>query len=123
VGKATVSYEDFAKADLIIIMGQNPGTNHPRMLTALEEVKEAGGQIVAVNPLPEAGLRRYKNPQKVKGIIGHGTQIADQFLQIRLGGDMALLQAVSKRVLDAEARNPGTVLDHAFLEEHCQGLD
>lgn len=123
VGKATVSYEDFAKADLIIIMGQNPGTNHPRMLTALEEVKEAGGQIVAVNPLPEAGLRRYKNPQKVKGIIGHGTQIADQFLQIRLGGDMALLQAASKRVLDAEARNPGTVLDHAFLEEHCQGLD
>ena len=123
MGKATVSYEDFAKADLIIIMGQNPGTNHPRMLTALEEVKEAGGQIVAVNPLPEAGLRRYKNPQKVKGIIGHGTQIADQFLQIRLGGDMALLQAVSKRVLDAEARNPGTVLDHAFLEEHCQGLD
>ena len=104
-------------------MGQNPGTNHPRMLTALEEVKEAGGQIVAVNPLPEAGLRRYKNPQKVKGIIGHGTQIADQFLQIRLGGDMALLQAVSTRVLDAEARNPGTVLDHAFLEEHCQGLD
>jgi len=123
VGKATVSYEDFAKADLIIIMGQNPGTNHPRMLTALEEVKEAGGQIVAVNPLPEAGLRRYKNPQKVNGIIGHGTQIADQFLQIRLGGDMALLQAVSTRVLDAEARNPGTVLDHAFLEEHCQGLD
>ena len=78
---------------------------------------------MAVNPLPEAGLRRYKNPQKVKGIIGHGTQIADQFLQIRLGGDMALLQAVSKRVLDAEARNPGTVLDHAFLAEHCQGLE
>ena len=123
IGKATVSYDDFAKADLIIIMGQNPGTNHPRMLTALEETKEAGGEIVAVNPLPEAGLRRYKNPQKVKGIIGHGTQIADQFLQIRLGGDMALLQAVSKRVLDAEARNPGTVLDHAFLAEHCHGLE
>ncbi|GAA1765648.1 FdhF/YdeP family oxidoreductase [Pseudarthrobacter sulfonivorans] len=123
IGKATVSYDDYAKADLIIIMGQNPGTNHPRMLTALEETKEAGGEIVAINPLPEAGLRRYKNPQKVKGIIGHGTQIADQFLQIRLGGDMALLQAVSKRVLDAEARNPGTVLDHAFLAEHCHGLE
>lgn len=123
IGKATIAYDDFAKADLIIVMGQNPGTNHPRMLTALEEAKEAGGQIVAVNPLPEAGLRRYKNPQKVKGIIGHGTEIADQFLQIRLGGDMALLQAVSKRVLDAEAKNPGTVLDHAFLEEHCHGLE
>lgn len=123
VGKATVSYEDFAKADLIILMGQNPGTNHPRMLTALEEAKEAGAQIVAVNPLPEAGLRRYKNPQKVKGVIGRGTQIADQFMQIRIGGDMALLQAVSKRVLDAEAMNPGTVLDHAFLQEHCQGLE
>jgi formate dehydrogenase major subunit len=123
VGKATVSYNDFEKADLIIILGQNPGTNHPRMLTALEECKEAGGSIVAVNPLPEAGLMRYKNPQKVKGIIGHGTDLADQFLQVRLGGDMALLQAVSKRVLDAEAAAPGTVLDHQFLEEHCLGLE
>jgi len=122
IGKATISYDDFAKADLIIIMGQNPGTNHPRMLTALEEAKEAGCEIVAVNPLPEAGLMRYKNPQNVKGIVGRGTQIADQFVQVRIGGDMALLQAVSKRVLDAEAKNPGTVLDHQFLEEHCQGL-
>jgi formate dehydrogenase major subunit len=123
IGKATVSYDDFGKADLIIIMGQNPGTNHPRMLTALEEAKEAGCSIVAVNPLPEAGLMRYKNPQKVKGIIGRGTDLADQFLQVRIGGDMALLQAISKRVLDAEAANPGTVLDHAFLEEHCEGLE
>ncbi|MFJ5694835.1 FdhF/YdeP family oxidoreductase [Arthrobacter sp. NPDC093125] len=123
IGKATISYDDFAKAQLIIIMGQNPGTNHPRMLTALEEAKEAGCEIAAVNPLPEAGLMRYKNPQKVKGIIGHGTELADQFLQIRVGGDMALLQAISKRVLDAEAKNPGTVLDHEFLEEHCQGLE
>ncbi|MET1035689.1 MAG: FdhF/YdeP family oxidoreductase [Arthrobacter sp.] len=123
VGKATVTFDDFANADLIIIMGQNPGTNHPRMLTELEACKENGGQIVAVNPLPEAGLRRYKNPQKIKGIIGRGTELADQFLHIRLGGDMALLQAVSKRVLDAEERNPGKVLDHAFLEKHCEGLD
>ncbi|UZX02076.1 FdhF/YdeP family oxidoreductase [Arthrobacter sp. CDRTa11] len=122
IGKATISYDDFAKADLIIIMGQNPGTNHPRMLTALEEAKEAGASIVAVNPLPEAGLMRYKNPQKVKGIVGRGTDLADQFMQVRIGGDMALLQAVSKRVLEAEARNPGTVLDHQFLAEHCQGL-
>ncbi|MFB0836152.1 FdhF/YdeP family oxidoreductase [Arthrobacter halodurans] len=123
VGKATVTFDDFANADLIIIMGQNPGTNHPRMLTELEACKENGGQIVAVNPLPEAGLRRYKNPQKIKGIIGRGTELADQFLHIRLGGDMALLQAVSKRVLDAEERNPGKVLDHDFLQKHCEGLE
>ncbi|AUZ86686.1 hypothetical protein CVO76_02805 [Arthrobacter agilis] len=123
IGKATVTFDDYADADLIIVMGQNPGTNHPRMLTELEACKRSGGQIVAVNPLPEASLKRYKNPQLVRGVIGKGTEIADQFLQIRLGGDMALLQAVSKRVFEAEAKNPGTVLDHAFLEEHCEGLD
>ena len=80
-------------------------------------------RLSAVNPLPEAGLMRYKNPQKVKGIVGHGTELADQYLQIRVGGDMALLQAISKRVLEAEAKKPGTVLDHQFLAEHCQGLD
>ncbi|WP_165063366.1 FdhF/YdeP family oxidoreductase [Marisediminicola senii] len=123
IGKATVAYDDYAKADLIIVMGQNPGTNHPRMLTALEDCKRAGGKIVAVNPLPEAGLQRYKNPQKPRGVIGRGTDIADQFLQIRSGGDMALLQYISKRVFDAEAKNPGTVLDHDFLTKHAHGLD
>ncbi|MDJ0356198.1 FdhF/YdeP family oxidoreductase [Paenarthrobacter sp. PH39-S1] len=123
IGKSTIAYDDFGKAQLIIVMGQNPGTNHPRMLTALEEAKNNGAQIVAVNPLPEAGLRRYKNPQEVKGIIGSGTEMADQFLQIRLGGDMALLQALCKRVLDAEDAKPGTVLDHDFIKEHCQGLE
>ncbi|MFE5334539.1 FdhF/YdeP family oxidoreductase [Isoptericola sp. NPDC056573] len=123
VGKATITYDDFALADLIVIMGQNPGTNHPRMLTALEEAKENGASIVAVNPLPEAGLKRYKNPQTVRGLAGRGTGLADQFLQIRLGGDMALLQAVSKRVLDAEAAAPGTVLDHEFLAAHTSGLE
>lgn len=123
VGKATIVYDDFAQADLIIVMGQNPGTNHPRMLTALEEAKQADAEIVAINPLPEAGLMRYKNPQKVRGIVGRGTPLADQFLQIRIGGDMALLQAVSQRVLAAEAAAPGTVLDHDFLAEHCMGLE
>jgi molybdopterin-dependent oxidoreductase alpha subunit len=123
IGKSTISYNDFGKADLIIIMGQNPGTNHPRMLTALEECKDNGGQIVAVNPLPEAGLRRYKNPQRVRGVVGHGTEMADQFLQIRLGGDMALLQALSRRVLKAEAANPGKVLDHFFIDKYCQGFE
>ncbi|MFE7632270.1 FdhF/YdeP family oxidoreductase [Kocuria sp. NPDC057446] len=122
VGKATVGYDDYVNSDLLILVGQNPGTNHPRMLSALEKQKENGGQIVAVNPLPEAGLRRFKNPQKPKGVIGKGTELADQFLQIRAGGDMALLQAVSRRVLEAEEAAPGTVLDHEFLAEHCEGL-
>ena len=123
IGKSTIAYDDFEKSDLVIIMGQNPGTNHPRMLTALEAAKRNGASIVAVNPLPEAGLMRYKNPQKARGIIGSGTPLADQFLQIRSGGDMALLQAVAKRVLDAEAAKPGTVLDHAFLDEFTLGLE
>ncbi|MGN6205146.1 FdhF/YdeP family oxidoreductase [Humibacter sp.] len=123
VGKCTVTYDDFAKADLIVIMGQNPGTNHPRMLTALEEAKEAGAKIVAVNPLPEAGLMRYKNPQKVSGWIGEGTGLADDFLQIRLSGDQALAQAVAKRVIEAEDAAPGTVLDHDFIDRYCQGYD
>ncbi|NEM92287.1 FdhF/YdeP family oxidoreductase [Galbitalea soli] len=122
IGKSTIAYDDFEETDLIIVMGQNPGTNHPRMLTALEDAKRKGAHIVAVNPLPEAGLKRYKNPQTARGLLGRGTVIADQFLQIRSGGDMALLQAVSKRVLEAEDRAPGTVLDHAFLGEHTQGL-
>jgi molybdopterin-dependent oxidoreductase alpha subunit len=123
IGKNTIAYKDFAKADLIIVMGQNPGTNHPRMLTALEEAKEAGADIVAINPLLEAGLIRYKNPQKVKGIIGHGTGLADQYLQIRAGGDGWLMKAISKRVFEAEAANPGRVLDHEFLDQYCSGLE
>jgi formate dehydrogenase major subunit len=123
IGKSTIAYDDFGKADLIVVMGQNPGTNHPRMLTALEEAKRNGATIVAVNPLPEAGLIRYKNPQRPRGIIGKGTQIADHFLQIRSGGDMALLQAVSQRVLEAEDAAPGTVLDHEFLSRHTLGLE
>jgi molybdopterin-dependent oxidoreductase alpha subunit len=123
IGKSTIAYDDFEKADLIVVMGQNPGTNHPRMLTALEDAKLKGASIVAVNPLPEASLKRYKNPQKARGILGRGTDMADQFLQIRSGGDMALLQAVSKRVFEAEDRNPGTVLDSKFLADYTLGVD
>lgn len=123
IGKSTVSYADFEKADLIIVMGQNPGTNHPRMLTALEDAKKNGAKVVAINPLPEAGLIGYKNPQLVKGWIGKGTKIADQFIQVRSGGDMALLQAISKRVLEAERRNPGTVLDREFIDTYCDGFE
>ncbi|QYM76672.1 FdhF/YdeP family oxidoreductase [Leucobacter luti] len=123
IGKSTIAYDDFGKSDLIIIMGQNPGTNHPRMLTALQEAKENGARIVAVNPMPEAGLKGYKDPQRVRGYLGKATEIADQFLKIRLGGDMALLQAVSKRVLAAERAHPGTVLDQEFIAEYCDGFE
>ncbi|GAB09579.1 putative oxidoreductase [Gordonia araii NBRC 100433] len=106
-----------------MIMGQNPGTNHPRMLTAIQHAKKNGASIVAINPLPEAGLIGYKDPQQVRGYLGKALKIADQFIQIRSGGDMALLQAVSRRVLAAEAAAPGTVLDHEFIERYCDGFE
>lgn len=123
IGKSTIAYDDFGLADLVIVMGQNPGTNHPRMLTALEQTKRNGGRIIAVNPLPEAGLTRYRNPQTARGLVGRGTPLADRLLQIRSGGDQALLQAVSRRVLQAEADAPGTVLDHDFIAAHTTGFD
>ena len=122
VGKASIGYDDFAKADLIVVMGQNPGTNHPRMLTALEEARRAGAHIVAINPLPEVGLQRFKNPQRPNGLVGRGTRIADDYLQVRLGGDLALLQAVSRRVIDADDAAGGGVLDHDFLAAHTRGF-
>jgi molybdopterin-dependent oxidoreductase alpha subunit len=122
VGKGSVSLDDIHNSDLVFVVGQNPGTNHPRMLTALEETKRNGGHIVAVNTLPEAGLMRFKHPQKVRGVIGHGTQIADQFLHIRAGGDLALFKALNLLLLEAEDAAPGTVLDHRFIETNTSGF-
>jgi formate dehydrogenase major subunit len=118
VGKGSVSLEDLVKADLILVVGQNPGTNHPRMLGTLEEAKDAGASIVSINPLPEAGLLRFKNPQRVNGVVGRGTELSDQFLQIRVNGDLALFQALNRKLLEAEDAAPGTVLDHEFITEH-----
>ncbi|TCJ33816.1 FdhF/YdeP family oxidoreductase [Parafrankia sp. BMG5.11] len=123
VGKGSVTLEDLETADLVLVVGQNPGTNHPRMLTSLERLKRAGGSVVAVNPLPEAALMRFRNPQRVSGVLGRGTALADQFLQIRLGGDMALFQALSARLLAAEEASPGTVLDQAFIAGHTTGFE
>lgn len=122
VGKGSVSLRDLPKADLIIVVGQNPGTNHPRMLTSLEQAKRAGAALVAVNPLPEAGLIRFKNPQKVRGLIGSGTPLADDFLQIRVNGDLALFRALGRLVLEAEDEKPGTVLAHGFIEQYTHGF-
>ncbi|MFC5826451.1 FdhF/YdeP family oxidoreductase [Nonomuraea insulae] len=122
IGKGSVSLEDIHDADLVFVVGQNPGTNHPRMLSALEQTKRSGGQVIAVNPLPEAGLMRFKHPQKARGLVGRGTRIADEFLQIRPGGDLALFQALNLLLLQAEDERPGTVLDQAFIEEHTTGF-
>ena len=123
IGKGSVTVPDLENADLILIAGQNPGTNHPRMLSTLEKAKSNGAKIIAINPLPEAGLRRFKDPQKVSGVIGHGVNIADEFLQIRLGGDMALFQGLGKLLLEQEDRAPGTVVDRAFVDRYCAGWD
>ena len=119
IGKGSVTVEDVTKADLIIIAGQNPGTNHPRMLSVLEKAKANGAKIIAVNPLPEAGLIRFKDPQKVHGVIGHGIPIADEFVQIRLGGDMALFAGLGRLLLEADDAAPGTVVDRDFIAAHC----
>lgn len=123
VGKSTITYSDFDQADLIIVMGQNPGTNHPRMLNALEGAKQNGAAVVGVNPLPEAALLRYRNPQTPRGLAGRGTVISDQFVHIRVGGDQHLLRAIGKRVLLAEQADPGKVIDHEFIESYCEGFD
>ncbi|TDX75966.1 molybdopterin-dependent oxidoreductase alpha subunit [Rathayibacter sp. PhB151] len=122
IGKGSVSLRDVERAPLLIVAGQNPGTNHPRMLTALERAKRAGGTIVAINPLPEAGLLRFENPQTVRGMIGGGTALADHFLQVRLGGDQALFQGFGKALLDAEEARGG-VFDRAFIAESTDGLE
>ncbi len=123
IGKGSVTVEDVAHADCILIAGQNPGTNHPRMLSVLEKAKARGATIIAVNPLPEAGLMRFKDPQKVHGVVGDGVPIADEFVQIRLGGDMALFAGLGRLLLEAEDRTPGAVLDQDFIARHCAGFD
>ncbi|MGW3245554.1 FdhF/YdeP family oxidoreductase [Streptomyces sp. NPDC001070] len=122
-GKGTVSLDDLHHADLIFLVGQNPGTNHPRQLSALEEAKRNDARIIAVNTLPEAGLLRFRNPQKPRGLIGHGTQIADRFLHIRSGGDLALFQGLNRLLLEAEDARPGSVLDQDFIRSSTSGFE
>ncbi len=117
VGKGSVSLDDLHRADLIIVAGQNPGTNHPRMLSALEKAKAAGARIISVNPLPEAGLERFKNPQTPRGMI-RGTALTDLFLQIRIGGDQALFRLLGKLVIEA-----GGAVDEDFVRTHTRGYE
>lgn len=117
VGKGSVSLEDLHHADLIIVAGQNPGTNHPRMLSALEKAKSAGAKIISVNPLPEAGLERFKNPQTPLG-MAKGTALNDLFLQIRIGGDQALFRLLNKMILET-----GGAVDETFVAAHTHGYE
>ena len=123
IGKGTVTLEDFYDTDLIVIIGQNPGTNAPRMLSALEKGKKNGAKIIAVNPLPEAGLMGFHNPQAIKGIIGSGGKLADLFLPIKINGDMAFLKAIELLLIELENKNPGQVFDHEFIKDKTTGFE
>ncbi|HVU91660.1 MAG TPA: FdhF/YdeP family oxidoreductase [Jatrophihabitans sp.] len=122
VGKGTVTMRDIGEAaDLIVIVGQNPGTNHPRMLTTLEQAKKRGARIVAINPLPEAGLVRFRNPQTARGLAGPGTAMADDYLPVRVNGDLALFAGINRALLDWHDRT-GDVLDTEFIERYTDGF-
>ena len=130
IGKGTVKLEDFEQTDLILIVGQNPGTNHPRMLTSLKHAKQHGAKIIAINPLPEVGFLRFTDPNPdeyptplnfAAHVLGSGTALADMHLPVRINGDIALLKGLMKVML-AEEESSGGVLDHDFIRDHTEGF-
>jgi len=123
IGKGSVTLEDFDHSELVIVIGQNPGTNHPRMLKALESTKKNGGQIITVNPLPEVGLLRYNDPQNPLKWFGKGEKLTDIFLQVKINGDVALLKIILKLLLEKEQQKPGTIFDLDFIEHKTHGYD
>jgi molybdopterin-dependent oxidoreductase alpha subunit len=120
IGKGTVKLEDFEQAELIMVMGQNPGTNHPRMLSALQKAKRAGAKILTINPLPEAGLMNFQNPQEIAGILGFGTDLTDIFLQVRINGDVALLKGIMKCWQENGEKE---AFDLKFIQEKTEGYE
>ncbi len=120
IGKGSVTLEDLHQAEVILVIGQNPGTNHPRMLSALEKCKENGGKIISINPIKEAGLLKFKHPQKVGRIIGRGRTLSDLYLQVRINGDIGLLKGTMKLLLQKEEENGG-ILDLDFINEKTSG--
>lgn len=121
IGKGSVKLEDLYLADLIIIAGQNPGTNHPRMLSALEKAKRNGAKILSINPLHETGLVAFSNPQTAGGLLGAKTNLSDVFLQVRINGDVPLFKALLKLMYEEEQKNGG-VFDWKFIEEKTTGV-
>ncbi|MEO1712712.1 MAG: molybdopterin-dependent oxidoreductase, partial [Bacteroidota bacterium] len=123
IGKGSVTLTDLYEADVVMVIGQNPGTNHPRMLSALEKCKENGGKIITVNPLPEAGLLRFTNPQRPLKMVSGGTKLTDLFLPVRINEDVALLKAIMKLLLEFEQESPGSVIDQTFIDEYTEGYE
>ncbi len=123
IGKGTVSLDDLHEADTIIIAGQNPGTNHPRMLASLEKCVENGGKIVAINPLIEAGLLAFAHPQKFSGMMNRATPLASQYLQVKINGDMAIFRGIAKSIFAREKANPGSTIDQEFITEHTASIE
>ena len=117
IGKGTVTLEDFNHADLVIVVGQNPGTNHPRMLSALSSCKRNGGSVLSINPLEEAAMKRFKHPQEIFGMLGRGTQIADDHIPVRINGDSALFKGFAKIILENDSQN------HDFIKSNTNGYD
>lgn len=122
IGKGTVKLEDFYVADLVIVIGQNPGTNHPRMLSALQKVKRNGGQIITINPLEETAFKKFKNPQEIRGWLGNGTQISDLHLSVQINGDLALLKAIMVVLLEMEEATPKSVFNWDFIDKNTDGI-
>ena len=126
IGKGTVTLHDFDMADAVFVVGQNPGTNHPRMLTSLQRAKQHGAKIVSINPLPETGNFRFKNPQDFKNpvtAIGGGTRLSDLWLPVKVNGDLALFKGIMKEMLMAEDQKPGSVFDHDFITKYTAGFE
>ena len=123
IGKGSVTLDDFNYADLVIVIGQNPGTNHPRMLSALKTTKKNGGKILSINPLPEVGLKNFSDPQDPLELIGKGTDLTDLFLQVKVNGDVALLKIILKLMIEKENKTAGSVFNHNFIKEKTAGLE
>jgi molybdopterin-dependent oxidoreductase alpha subunit len=123
IGKGTVRLEDFERTQVIFVIGQNPGTNHPRMLTSLQKAVRNGAQIVSINPLDEMALKRFKHPREIQSVLGSGTQLRDLHLPVKINGDVAVLKGILKHILEAEERSPGKVLDHTFIKNHSLGFE
>ena len=123
VGKTPVQLQDFEQADAIFVVGQNPGTNHPRMLTTLETAAKRGAMIVSINPLAEIGTLRFGHPQNPLALLGESTRLARVHVPVRINGDVALFQGVMKAMLEEEARAPGRVVDREFVDRYTEGYD
>lgn len=123
VGKGTVQLDDFAATDAIFVIGQNPGTNHPRMMSTLQAAARRGARIISINPLRETGLNRFIHPQEVTALLGKGTALTERVLQVRVNGDIAALKGIMKAMHEAELERPGEVFDHEFIAEFTTGYD